>query len=86
MITFLSTDELVALDFDQGGVLCRSCRQGRGVTPEALRLLRLILGGRLGEALDEPESAATREVDRLATDAIEHHIERRLRSVSVIDR
>jgi DNA repair protein RecO (recombination protein O) len=81
-----STDELVALDLDQGGVLCRSCRQGRGVTPEALRLLRLILGGRLGEALDEPESAATREVDRLATDAIEHHIERRLRSVSVIDR
>jgi hypothetical protein len=56
------------------------------MSPEALRLLRLILGGRLGEALDEPPSAGTREVDRLATDALEHHLERRLRSVSVIDR
>jgi DNA repair protein RecO (recombination protein O) len=81
-----AADDLVALDIDQGGVLCRSCRQGRALTPEALRLLRLILGGRLGEALDEPASTGTREVDRLATDALEHHLERRLRSVSVIDR
>jgi DNA repair protein RecO (recombination protein O) len=81
-----AADDLVALDIDQGGVLCRSCRQGRALTPEALRLLRLILGGRLGEALDEPASTGTREVDRLATDVLEHHLERRLRSVSVIDR
>jgi DNA repair protein RecO (recombination protein O) len=78
-------DDLVAFDFDQGGVLCRSCRQGRPLTPEALRLLRLVLGGRLGEALDEPASPATREVDQLATEALEHHLERRLRSMSVIE-
>jgi DNA repair protein RecO (recombination protein O) len=80
-----SPDDLVAFDLEQGGVLCRSCRQGRALTPEALRLLRLVLGGRLGEALDEPASAATREVDHLATEALEHHLERRLRSVMVIE-
>jgi DNA repair protein RecO (recombination protein O) len=81
-----SPDDLVAIDVDEGGVLCRSCRRGQAVSPEALRLLRLVLGGRLAEALDEPASTGTREVDRLATDALEHHLERRLRSVSVIDR
>jgi DNA repair protein RecO (recombination protein O) len=79
-------DDIVAIDIEHGGVLCRSCRQGRALSPEALRLLRLILGGRLGEALAEPASAGTREVDQVATDALEHHLERRLRSVSVIDR
>jgi hypothetical protein len=34
--------------------------------------------------LSEPASAATHEVDALATRAIEHHIERRLRSVGVL--
>src|SRR5690606_36801724 len=60
-------DDLVAIEFDEGGVLCRSCRRGQAITAEALHLIRLVLGGRLGEALDQPPSAATREVDRLAT-------------------
>ena len=37
-------------------------------------------------ALNEPESPATVEVDHLATRAIEHHLERRLRSATVLDR
>jgi hypothetical protein len=32
-----------------------------------------------------PASPATHEVELLATEAVEHHLERRLRSVSVLD-
>ncbi|MCX7620715.1 MAG: DNA repair protein RecO [Acidimicrobiales bacterium] len=76
--------DLVAFDADTGGTLCRSCRRGGPISAEALGLLRRILGGQLGAALNEPPSAATHEVDQLATRALEHHLERRLRSVHII--
>ena len=80
------TDDLVAIDLDEGGVLCTGCRRGTPISPEALALLRDILGGRLGSALNAPPSPATAEVDTLATRAMEHHLERRLRSASILDR
>jgi DNA repair protein RecO (recombination protein O) len=55
------------------------------VSPEAVELLQLILGGRLNEALATPPTPASHEVDHLATRAVEHHLERRLRSVTVLD-
>jgi hypothetical protein len=45
----------------------------------------MILGGQLNAALDEPESPATAEVAQLATAALEHHLERRLRSVAMFE-
>jgi DNA repair protein RecO (recombination protein O) len=78
--------ELVAFDLDEGGTLCRACRSGGPVSPAALDLLRMILGGRLHDALAVPESPATHEVGVLATRALEHHIERRLRSVAMFER
>jgi DNA repair protein RecO (recombination protein O) len=76
---------LVAFDLETGGLLCRTCRRGQSVSPEAVELLQMILGGRLNEALAAPSSPATHEVDHLATRAVEHHLERRLRSVTVLD-
>ena len=76
---------LVAFDLESGGLLCRTCRRGQSVSPEAVDLLRSILGGRLNEALAAPPTAASHEVDHLATRAVEHHLERRLRSVTVLD-
>ena len=55
------------------------------VSPAAVELLRQILGGRLAQALDEPASPATHEVEHLATRVVEHHLERRLRSVGVLE-
>lgn len=81
-----SPDELVAFDLAQGGVLCRSCRRGVPVGGDALRLVARILGGGLARALDEPASSVTEEVERLATRSLEQHLERRLRSASVLDR
>ncbi|HVN52425.1 MAG TPA: DNA repair protein RecO [Acidimicrobiales bacterium] len=81
-----SSGPLVAFDLDVGGVLCADHRRGVALSPEALELLRLILGGKLGAALNEPASPATHEVEQLATRSVEHHLERRLRSASVLDR
>ena len=75
-----------ALDIVAGGVLCHQCRQGRPISREALEMLRQILGGQLGEVLRRPATDATAEVSAVATAAIEAHLERRLRSVTVLDR
>ncbi len=77
---------LVAFDLQEGGVLCRACRSGQAISPDALTLLRGILGGALNAALTVPESPATHEVGVLATRALEHHIERRLRAVAMFER
>ena len=77
---------LVAFDMNQGGALCRNCRSGAPLGAEALELMRMILGGQLTMALSVPVSQATHEVSNHATRAVEHHIERRLRSVAVFER
>jgi DNA repair protein RecO (recombination protein O) len=81
-----SEQMLEAFDQAVGGVLCRSCRRGRAISPEALHLLQLILGGGLTQVLEEEASPATREVEHLARASLEHHLERRLRSVGVLER
>jgi len=78
--------QLVAFDLNEGGVLCRSCRSGTSISSGALGIMRAILGGRLNEALALEESPLTHEVGSLATRALEHHIERRLKAVAMFER
>lgn len=80
------TEPLVSFDMNHGGVLCRGCRSGAPISAAALELMRMILGGQLNAALAAPASQATHEVNNHATRAVEHHIERRLRSVAVFER
>ncbi|MEI6401590.1 MAG: DNA repair protein RecO [Actinomycetota bacterium] len=77
---------LVAFDVNEGGVLCRACRTGYPISPAALDLMRKVLGGRLNEALAEPAGPATHEVASHANRALEHHLERRLRTVAMFER
>jgi DNA repair protein RecO (recombination protein O) len=79
------TDGLVAFDPEVGGLLCTDHRQGTRVSPEAVAMLQDILGGRLAAALELPASPGTHEVDQLATRVMEHHLERRLRSVGLLE-
>lgn len=72
--------QLVGFDEQAGGLLCRSCRSGRAVSPEAVELIRDILLGRLRRALAMPAGRATAEVEKLAVAAMEYHLDRRLRS------
>lgn len=74
---------LVSWAVEEGGLRCRAHRQGNPISPEALTLVQRILGGQLGTALNEPASAATAEVDHLAVRVLEHHLERRLRSLRI---
>ena len=73
--------ELVAFDLVAGGTLCRMHRSGRPLSPPALALLRRILGGDLAGVLNGPPPPGTDEVAELATEAMEAHLDRRIRSV-----
>lgn len=75
-----ATEPLVAFDLNEGGVLCASCRRGFPLSPEVLDLLRRTLHGDLARVLREEPSTATYDFERLADDALESHLERRLRS------
>ncbi|HEX8769438.1 MAG TPA: DNA repair protein RecO [Acidimicrobiales bacterium] len=84
-----STEELVGFDLLHGGALCVACARNAAapaLSPMALALIRRILNGDLAGALGEPEGRPTTEITRLATRAMENHLERRLRSVTVLDR
>jgi DNA repair protein RecO (recombination protein O) len=73
--------ELVAFNLAEGGTLCRECRHGRAVSPDALEVVRAILGGSLGRVLSSPRPACLGEVASLATEAMEGHVDRRLRAM-----
>jgi DNA repair protein RecO (recombination protein O) len=78
--------ELVAFDLDEGGTVCRGCSRGGGrpISPDALDLLRRLLGGGLNGVLAEPLGPPTHEVEQLGIRALEHHVERRLRSAVLL--
>ena len=80
-----SPGPLVAFDLVIGGALCPACARGPRVSPEAIDLMHRVLDGGLAGVLNEPVTPATGEVANLATRAMEHHLERRLRSVTVLD-
>lgn len=81
-----SAGPLVRFDPSQGGAHCQSCPGGLPVSAAALEILGEILGGKVRDALSRSESNATSEVSVLAMDAMEAHLERRLRSLGGIDR
>jgi DNA repair protein RecO (recombination protein O) len=81
-----STEDLAGFDAAGGGVLCRRDAVGGRISNDALRLLRMIVTGQVSAALREPATAATYEVEKLATQALEHVLERRLKAGRVLDR
>ncbi len=79
--------ELVGFDLDDGGAICAACvgtAGGRPVSADALTMLRRMLGGELHRVLSEPLGAAAHEVEQLGIRALEHHVERRLRSTALL--
>ena len=76
-----SDGPLVSFALMEGGMLCSNCRRGRPVSAEALQVLQLILNGGLRSVLTEQPTEASKEVANLAAEAIEQHLDRRLRSL-----
>jgi DNA repair protein RecO (recombination protein O) len=81
-----SEGPLVSWALEDGGLRCSAHRQGPAVSPDAVVVLQDMLGGRLGAALSETRGPVVSEVDHLVVRAFEHHVERRLRSVSALHR
>ncbi|MEG3586171.1 MAG: DNA repair protein RecO [Actinomycetota bacterium] len=80
-----SDPNVVSYSATEGGLLCQNHRKGILVSEQAVSLLQNILGGELGKALNAPESNATKEVENLATQAIEHFLERRMRATKMLN-
>jgi DNA repair protein RecO (recombination protein O) len=75
-----------AFDLEEGGVVCTTCGRfsGRRIEPDTLLMVRRILGGELRVALAEPPGPVTVATERLAVTSLEHHLERRLRSATLL--
>ena len=58
-----------------------SVESGTSISPEALTLVRRILGGELASVLKEQSPPGAGEVMTLAHDSIEQHFGRRLKAV-----
>jgi DNA repair protein RecO (recombination protein O) len=73
-------------DVSDGGVLCRPCAGADAplVAGPALVLVGRMLGGGLRGVLAEQPGPALREAESLALRALEHHLERRLRSTPML--
>jgi DNA repair protein RecO (recombination protein O) len=87
-------DVAATFDVAEGGVLCRACAGPLHCSGEAgeppkvsvagLALVGRILGGGLRGVLAEPPGPALAEAESLALRALEHHLERRLRSTPML--
>ncbi len=80
-----STTDLTHFSIVDGGTTCGSCRNGFPISVDATALLHLALRGQMGAVLNQPASPSTREFDSLSTRLLEHHLERRLRSSTVLE-
>ena len=79
--------ELVAFDLDEGGTLCRACARGGGrpLSPGGARRCCAACSA-AGSTACSPRRRArpTHEVEQLGIRALEHHVERRLRSTALL--
>ncbi|MGH9000560.1 MAG: DNA repair protein RecO [Acidimicrobiia bacterium] len=76
----------VAFDPGEGGVVCLGCA-GPGpvtVSPPTRGIVTRILSGELRSVMAEPPGPALREAESLALRALEYHLERRLRSRTLL--
>ena len=81
------TGPFPAFDLGDGGLLCADCSKlgGFPVQEATVDVLRRMLGGGLRSVLgDVPPGDVVAEVERLALGSMEYHLERRLRSASLL--
>ena len=80
-----SEHDLTHFSIVDGGTSCGTCRTGFPLSVDAAALLHLALRGQMGAVLNQPPSPATREFDTLSQRLLEHNLERRLRSSTVLE-
>jgi DNA repair protein RecO (recombination protein O) len=75
--------DLVAFDMSAGGTLCSKCACGDAISPEAILVFEQALGSELPSLLQSPAGPGAEEFTRMATKAIEFHLDKPLRSLRV---
>jgi DNA repair protein RecO (recombination protein O) len=82
-----TTDHLCAFDVNAGGVQCRDHKRGLAISDPALEVLQSVLGGKIAHTLSRADlpGSVVREVVDIARVAMEHHLERRIRSSSLFE-
>lgn len=78
-------ENLIALDLHLGGILCDACSSGEPITEAARLALCDVFAGRVRHVLDTTSPAIAAELEAIGSRMIEQHLERRLRSVRVLD-
>ena len=78
-------DNLTAISISEGGVFCNKCQRGRSISDSSIAVMRAILGGGLNKALEVEDVKTVSEIDRIASEAVEFHLERKIRSRRVMD-
>ena len=79
-----ATENLVAIQIHEGGVLCVDCRSGEPISDAARLALGNVFAGRVRQVLDSTPEAVATELETLAARLIEQHTERRLRASAVL--
>ena len=81
------TEDLVAIDVQGGGVQCRHHRRGTAISSRALAILQEVLDGRITSVVrnNDLPNDTVREVVSYGRSAMEHHLERRIRSSSLFE-
>ena len=80
-----TSSDLTHFSIIDGGTSCGTCRTGFPLSVDAAALMHLALRGQMGAVLNQPPSPATREFDALSQRLLEHNLERRLRSSTVLE-
>jgi DNA repair protein RecO (recombination protein O) len=84
-IKCLDTENLVSISIGEGGVFCNKCQRGRSISETSIAVMRAILKGGLNQALEVKDMKTISEIDRIASEAVEFHLERKIRSRRVMD-
>ncbi len=84
-VTCEATDDLIAIDMSHGGVLCREHRSGDPISDDARHALMNVFDGHVRHVLETTSDQLASELESLSSRLIEQHIERRLRSSTVVD-
>lgn len=79
-----TADDLVSIEISEGGAFCREHRRGERVSPEARWALERVFNGHVRQLLETASPTLALEIEVLANRLIEQHLERRLRTTSVL--
>lgn len=79
-----SDGPLVAIALHEGGVLCRDCRQGDPISEPARLAFAQVLDGHVRHVLATTTREVAAELETLSSRMLEQHLERSLRSSTVL--